>query len=359
MKTTVALALLLVAVAAFGQATSIVDVYPLQGSTGGGDVVLIRLANPPYCDPGPCMFTVLFDRVPARSVSQGPDVLRVITPAHPIGDAEVSLNIGDFVVAKWVYKFRFAGPGAIDSPDPRNYEMVLVPLAVRSDQPVPGAFGSLWTSELWVMNSGDSDVEFFSGYPQCIDFPCGRFPVIPAHSSRLMTFPDDARSAGYLLYVQKGGAENIDFSLRVRDVSRSSENAGTELPVPRIGFEVLQRTTILNVPVEAASRTSLRIYSNANAVHLRVYRMSDSELVTDEDVPMQRGTPQPVPDSHGFPARSLYAQIAPELGEGRYRIEVTTAGSWVFALVTVTNNQTQLVTAISSSRNGRYGIIRL
>ena len=363
----VVLALLVSATTLLAQ-TSIDDVSRSQGSVGGGDVVLVHLVNPPYCDPAACQFTVSFGGVAAQRTEQiSADTLRVITPQHASGNVEVTLSVGPNIVAKYPAFFRFAGMGEIGAPDTYNFEIVVIPLAVGSDAPVPGAFGSMWTTELWVSNSGDADVELFNGYPACSDACRGtRFPVIAAHSSRLVPFKADVTSAGYLFYVQKGGAQNVHFSLRVRDVSRSSDNAGTELPVFRLSaFGSIAPATLLNVPVEETSRTSLRIYGDgALPARLRVFRMADDALIVDEPVAVAPADLKPYGDTLGFPARSEYAQISdlraafPQLAAGRYRIEVTSDAGWLRVLATVTNNSTQLITAIPSQPDERYGEIR-
>ena len=364
--------LLFAATAAFGQATpTISDFSRTQGSVGGGDVVLIRADNLPYCDVAACPFVVSFGGVPARSTGQmSSNLLRVITPAHAPGNVEVTLSVGKTVVATSPYKFRFAGLLDIAAPDIFNYETLLIPIAVGSGTPVEGAFGSRWTTDLWVSNSGDADVEFFNGYPTCPSSTPGclgaRFPVITAHSSRMITFPADVTSAGYLFYVQKGGAENIHVSLRVRDVSRSEENAGTELPLFRVSSsQPTPSATVLNLPVGDVSRTSLRVYTDsALPLRLRIFRMADDALVVDQDIQVVPADQKPYGETHGFPARSEYAQIGDlaatfsEIAADAYRVEVTSTGSWVWVLATVTNNRTQLVTAISSQPVQHYGVIR-
>jgi IPT/TIG domain len=341
---------------------SVVDMSPLQGSTGGGDVVLIRVTNLPVCDPVACPVTVYFDNIPAVETSTGFDGLRAITPPHDSGNAVVTLRFFDKVIATLPWTFRFAGPGEVGAPDTFNFEPVVIPLAVGTI--APGAFGSRWKTELWVSNSADRDVAFFIGYPQCIDLCPRTFPSLAAHAAQLITLgiDGDPTNAGYLFYVQKGGAQNVHFSLRVRDVSRTGENAGTELPVFRIPGFTTNTATLLNVPVEQASRTTLRIYGNsALPVTLRVFSLPGDTLVASFDVPVAPADLRPYGETHGFPARSEYAQIGDlheKIGDGNYRIEVTSDGSWVWALATVTNNTTQLVTAIASTPDQPYGVLR-
>src|SRR5437762_4043240 len=52
-----------------------------------------------------------------------------------------------------------------------EYEKVLVPIVLR--QPLPGAFGSLWTSEFWVRNDGVQrvDVRWYDWCDVCVESP--------------------------------------------------------------------------------------------------------------------------------------------------------------------------------------------
>ena len=353
MSSKFAIAFLFCATAVFAQ-VSIVNVSPAEGSTFGGDVLILHFLNPPFCDPAACQYSVTFgDVAVAPTDAIAFDMLRVVTPPHASGDVEVTLIVNGNVAAKYPIPFRFTAP------DISNYETVLIPLAIGSDTPVPGAFGSRWTTELWVSNTGNNDVELFNGFPSVRE-------VIAAHASRTIALSPDATSAGYLFYVQKGGAENVHFSLRVRDVSRSTENSGTELPVFRhSGFETIPSATILNVPIDDTSRTSLRIYGDGiQPAHLRIVRLPDGAVIVDDSVPVAPADLLPFQENHGFPARSMYAQIGDlraaysQLAAGRYRIEVGTTGSWIWALATTTNNTTQLVTAMSAQAVQPYGEIR-
>jgi len=60
--------LFLVAATASGE-PSVIDISPLQGSTGGGDVVLVRATNLPMCDPVACQFNVYFDNIRAAETA--------------------------------------------------------------------------------------------------------------------------------------------------------------------------------------------------------------------------------------------------------------------------------------------------
>ena len=357
MKTlTLVLFLSLLSTAAFaGQFLEIDSIRPDVGSINGGDLVLIDIRyqlDNPICDPISCeqLVQVYFGDVPARSVVNDRGLLRAITPAHAKGTVPVTVTLLNLTATRYTY--RFVDIQDASKPD-WNYDRVLLPVAVSQAGGVQGAYGSIWKSELWVTNRGEHPVEVFVGDPVCIDpvFCAGKgYPLLaPGQTKQLHVIPN-TQNAAYLVYVQKGGADDVVFSLRVRDVSRTDDNHGTEVPVPREDELHADGATILNVPIDDRSRTALRIYNITGGIQpldvpVKISTL-DGTVVASKTITLQ---PVEIPRTTSFLTYAAYAMLGdlrlefPELPQGTYRIDLEGP---VWGLASVTNNRTQLVTAI-------------
>ena len=356
------LAALAVFFAAFtASAASIVSMTPRLGTIGGGDVVTIivdtPLQNCPICSPPVAIAAVSFGGVPARSISAFDKTITAVTPAHAAGTVDVAVSSGD--VSYGTLPFTFAGyGGAIET---TNYEKVLVPLLLP-DSPVPGAFGAQWSSELWVSNRSQYPVEFFNDITctrvcPALPFPNPPYPrLLPDSAEKFSTGSFDN---GLLYYLQKGGDQAVDFSLHIRDVSRSKENAGTEIGVVRERDFRQGTFEILNVPLDDVSRATLRIYDTdalafASGAQVSILSM-DGQPIVASHVDLAPQVRKPGSDlAKKIPAFAAFGQI-PDIRNqfafiqtgfsDRVRIRITldfNAHGWAF--VSVTNNATQLVT---------------
>lgn len=223
-----------------------------------------------------------------------------------------------------------------------DYERVLVPVAV-SGAPLPGAYGSVWISELWATNKGTQRVELCSA--DCAGKP---FPAIEPGQSLKIAVPADDINAGYQLWLQKGGAQDVTFSLRVRDTSRFDDNHGTEIPVAR-EHEYAENATLVNVPIDSRARTTLRVYADAGTAPSMTVRVEMTSLTGPEILATRtlelRDPAGDLFHAHFGTLGDLRTEF-PNLPEGSYRITIR-APAPTFPLVSVTNNRTQLVTAIA------------
>lgn len=353
---------ILVLLFAFGAAAAEVEidqVTPLVGSVGGGDLVeiFVDLNYVDRCDPAPCYTNpaVFFGEAAAQVLSADRTRIAVLTPAHARGEVAIRIEVERYNVTA-AEKFRYVD--ATDGPSAGNYEQLLVPVAVTG-APLPGAYGSVWVSELWATNSGPRRVELFTSYPTCTTGCAGKaFPAIEPGQSLKLTLPNDGVNAAYLLWVQRGGADDVTFSLRIRDTSRFDDNHGTEIPVARV--EQFQRkATLVNVPIDSRGRTSLRVYTDSGnvpsvTVRVEVTSLAGPEILASRLLELTEPVQEPAL------ARMFHAQHGalgdlrlefPNLPEGAYRITVTSVDPTfvhtLYPLVSVTNNRTQLVTAIA------------
>jgi hypothetical protein len=268
-----------------------------------------------------------------------------------------------FVLTLLVHAASVLGQGHNQAP----YERVLVPILAAEG--VPGAYGSLWGTFLTVRNDSDFDVDV-TPFPTgiCVS-PCGTFDP---HSTSLVGFATPNANGGQFLYVGKPRAGKVSFSLRVQDSSRQSLSWGTTIPVIREKDVSSTRLQILDVPTDKRFRDALRIYDfdtadeSTKLVRVRIGE-SHSELATvDVVVPLISIAHNTFPPAN--PAFAMigslvdtYPQLStvvdPTLPPGnslpprvRILLDAVSPGLRFWGFVTVTNNETQHVTALLPSQ---------
>lgn len=241
-------------------------------------------------------------------------------------------------------------------------EKVLLPVLLNQI-PVPGDRGSRWVTSFWITNNADRPVLVAPYAFGCGVLICEQPPTPPgitfrpAHSA-LLPIP------GVFMFVERGRADEVTFSLRVQDLSRQAETYGTELPVVR-EREWRPRIVLSDVPTSSRFRNLLRIYEfNGNAVvsvKVRIYGISEDRtdpIVEPLDPLLGETTIQLLPISAHYPSMQhpaglfpAYAQIgdlssiASLENHTRVRLEIEAASpSMIWAFVATTNNETQHVT---------------
>jgi hypothetical protein len=238
-------------------------------------------------------------------------------------------------------------------------ERVLLPVAIQGE--VPGAFGSRWVSELVITNTGLTPAEIGGS----IDYGCwGIVPCMPPSlPARATAYPrpellTEGIPAGFLFL--HSGADALAIHLRVQDVSRQAQTWGTEVPVVRESDAFTTVVHLQDVPVTPGFRQLLRIYGfDGGAVRIRVYRIVPTTQFPDRAQPDELlgehavALPSPAFGLKNVPA---YAQIdladlpASDATRVRLEIESATEGLKFWAMVSVTNNETQHVTLITPAR---------
>ena len=154
---------------------------------------------------------------------------------------------------------------------------------------------------------------------------------------------------GHFLVVQKAELGSFAFSLRIRDISRSSENEGTEIPV--VPQDEWRNTPIrlLDVPLNSTSRAALRMFE----MHVEPFSTPVAYVTlrgpgtASLRVELSRDQTE-----YGVLTVPGYATVndlraAAGLPEGSYHVEVVPQNYTGWAFVAVTNNETQVVTAIT------------
>lgn len=217
-----------------------------------------------------------------------------------------------------------------------DFERVLVPISVGR---VPGAHGTLWSTELWYRNDGDVPVAMF---PLAIsDFvpTIGRSEFLP-----IGNFPPEA--PGQILFISRTGGARVQFDLRLFNLAEPRGSWGTKIPVVR-ERQFADAISLINVPTASAFRCALRIYGlpagplRTATVRVRIYS-NDERLLSSREMLIA-----------GWP---LYGQVLsladafPEIRHvDRVRVEVESADSQVeiWAFVAVVSNDTQSVALVT------------
>lgn len=252
-----------------------------------------------------------------------------------------------------------AGPLAAQTP---TYEKVLLP--VVADEPLPGAFGSSWTTDIWILNTGPGllgvdGIAWTCFLPECSSPPA----LTPGVTFRPRILAASEGLQGTFVHPVAGFADWLSFGLRFRDTSRQSQTWGTELPAVRERSFRSDKVSLIDIPLTAGFRQVLRIYEldareRQASVRVRMYRIAPENrepngtpdpLLGESTIGLQFPSPR-IPDAHpGYAAVSDLSTIAPLGNAERVRLEIepVTPGLRLWAFVTVVNNETQHATVIT------------
>ncbi|MGZ5463863.1 MAG: IPT/TIG domain-containing protein [Thermoanaerobaculia bacterium] len=347
---------LLVSAGALAQAPVIHSITPDSGPDTGGTSVVITgddLHTAVACLL-PCPPRVAFGEIEVDAVEVSDHQLNVTTPAHPAGVVDVTVTIPgrDPVVVEDGFTFLEGVESA--------WERVLLPIDLSGL--VHGANGTQWSTDFWMHNSGPVAVSI-------ADRVCPAGETCPAVVPLTLTleaghslhnpddfFQPDRSNPSQLLYVSREGARDVAMGLRVADVSRHALNGGTDLPVIR-DDEFLTRTAqLFNVPLDGQTfRLLLRVYDitySEASYAVRFYPSGEGVEGPVYGTTLTAKTPGIGP----FRPEAAYAELDithllqlrlawPQ--SARIEIQPLTPGSRYWAVVSLTNNETQLVTLVT------------
>lgn len=298
----------------------------------------------------PCPTTVTFGNVTVPLKSESDSRLLVIAPAHPPGTVNLVLNVAGKVIEPIPFTF------TADADD--AYAVGLVPVHVEGI--LHGAFGAQWKTDLWMRNSGLTDIEiapWTCGTQVCpAVFPLRTY-LGPGRSLRNLPPLDSAADGNpsRLVYIPRNVAANVSFSLRFADVSRAALDGGVELPVIREQELLGDTAQLFNVPLGRSFRVMLRVYElsyGSSRFLVKVYPQSESDEASVHQLELTATSNESGP----FRSKAAYTQfdITGLLSESKAwpetaRIEVTplTPGSNFWAFASITNNDTQIVTLVT------------
>lgn len=216
-----------------------------------------------------------------------------------------------------------------------TFERVLLPVSVSS---VPGAFGTLWSTELWYRNN--------STYPVII-YPLAVSDHVPSmnRTEFLRVFTSPNYDPSQIINVERNGIDDVQFDLRLFNRSDPRANFGTKLPVVR-EHEFRDVVSLINVPTAADFRSALRIYalpdeSFAGETVLVQIFSNEERLLVAAELPFNGGP--------RYAAVLSLADAYPEIRPAdRVRVRVeSNSGRKIWAFVGVTSNTTQEVSIVT------------
>lgn len=280
------------------------------------------------------------------------------TEMYAVAPLQTNVRTVDIIVRGEGYEYVVSSGFTYVSDD--EYEAVLIPITTR--QAVPGAHGSLWQSEVRLVNrSGLTLVPGIDFFPTADAAPVPPNRVItPAF---VMPRPDVDDPPTVLLFVRSELLPSIAFQARTRDLSRSTETWGTEIPVVR-ARDMKTTFTLLDVPMRDGFRQMLRLYIPEYAGCCGaavIFYSPEGEVLGGRSVPMAHpdgsigGLAQPpyvLEGSRQLMLQPAYGQLdlqtVPELrGHDTIWMFVQTSAQRIWGFVSVTNDATQHVTTIT------------
>ena len=339
--------ILLFTAAAFTAAAqpTITAITPSNAPAAGGEQITITgtgFSTCEICSP-PIPPQVFFGGTPAQSTQLvNSTTLRVIVPAHLPGTASVSVQQHNgFTTSQNAFTFT----GEITD----AFDRILLPLFTG---PVNGAFGSRFITELRLANTSSVEqATLFGLLPVCHLSACifvnpleDPYAIEPGGQHMSGHFEHRGDPAAFL-YIPKS-SPRIEANLRVYDESRSAFNFGTELPVVYDREFTNDPIRLMGVPLDPRFRNTLRIYSTEEtAVTVTIGNVSQQVLVAGGRTLID-------------PAYAQFSNFPIGTGEVDVVITPNTAippfppfqPAKVWAFISVTNNDTQLITTISPQR---------
>ncbi|HXI12043.1 MAG TPA: IPT/TIG domain-containing protein [Thermoanaerobaculia bacterium] len=341
-------------------------IAPASSPVTGGTLVTItgdRLRV--ECATGLCRGpAVSFGSVSATVVANDEHSITVIAPPHSVGSVDIFLMRAFDGHAAAVASQAFTYQPKTGK---FSYERFLIPTLIQEPAGLPGAFGSLWQTVLTIFDPYGPQMRATQSPDADCAIPCISQATGMAYATPVFSVGPGGSAFLYLerapqaLFPDVSGAEQFFANLRVRDLSRQSQTAGTEIPLVRDRNAKVRVINLLNVPTDRRFRRKVRVFEfegiNGTAVLATLYskapgiglplgtkRLTLSGATINED---------------GYVTRPAAAEfdITPEefpmlVGEDNIRVELTTTAfpttaTRIWGYVTIVNNETQHVTLVT------------
>ncbi len=320
--------------------------FVLKPSFGfAGTQVLIDVRDHGACAIFPCALPeVTFGGVKSGTVEVTPHGdIAAVAPAHAPGLVDVVVTDRDGKKTTATQAFLYPDLQADLSAE---HERIVYPIAFRG----PGAHGSDWRTENVILNRGPIEVPTIPTLVTPIITPPGPEPL-QAGQRRVLDTVD--RDGGLLFFIPRGMDSWLSYSSHIFDRSRRATDAGTELRVVH-EKQAAAELSILNVPLTAESRQTLRIYDldaidgREVVIEVRVEGKTPVILTATLENRIVCVTTPCYPHHPTYAVLNLdgipsvrNAGIADIVIRGR------TKDALLWAFVSVTNNDTQHVTTFS------------
>jgi hypothetical protein len=246
---------------------------------------------------------------------------------------------------------------ALDDTNGDGYVSLLVPIALSNSlQRVPGAHGTLWTTDLWFRNG--STYGFNNLQPPAICMPA--CPVgAPAGYTGPLSGIETNNGFGAMLHVPAPASGGFEVTARLLELSRQSQPTGVEIPVIGEGQFFTSERWLLAVPSSPQVRSALRVWDPRAKEGTTLFVdfigadgtvLASTMLRPGDDPKIQH--PGPSPSKVPTVAASLdLTSEFPVLQEQEHfhvRIRPAQEGREYWAMVSVTHNVTQHVLLITA-----------
>jgi hypothetical protein len=177
-------------------------------------------------------------------------------------------------------------------------EMALLPVAIFHE-PVEGAHGSRWIAEFRVFNSGHQTIVLNYLRHLCLNIsPCIMGELVDPNQVNVseggniegIVVTADEPSA--IVNYDRSASSSLHFQLRIRDLSRDSEDFGVELPVVRESELLTGSVHLPDVPVRAPFRSMVRVYDMhhaATSARVRIFDQASGTPVAERTVTLLPG----------------------------------------------------------------------
>lgn len=233
--------------------------------------------------------------------------------------------------------------GLLVIPDARaqTTERVFIPVLASH---LPGAGGSVWQTDLWVANRTDQPIVY--SIAACTQACC--CDEINTIRPQSIAIRGDDRPTGRWIGIP--GANTVLIEARFRDLSRNASSAGVELPIVSETDFRSDEVNLVSIPRDPRFRVNLRIYGLETAGPVVVEQLDASgQLLRTDQVSLAappNGLYGLLPSYAQLPVVSTEAESSPF----RIRIRPIFSGLHIWALASVTNNETSEVTIIQPAR---------
>lgn len=237
-------------------------------------------------------------------------------------------------------------------------EVMLVPIVTESGSPVPGAYGTLWTTELWVHNTTPAVMQL-----QPVGggggFPPGHVTIQDGYLGPVALDQFHPSGGGALLAIHKSYAPDVYLWNRFVELTRRADPLGVAVPVIRERDFFTAESEFLAVPAGAGVRSAIRVYNprrlpvapllvdvigeSGNLLRTLTLNPGNDPVISD---PNKEYVP-------GYDAILDVPAAVPEVRGGdvyHVRIRPQAAGTEYWAMVSVTDNETQQVLIITSHK---------
>ena len=328
---------------AFADAPTITGITPASGPTSGGTQVTITGTGfssecVPHFNCGyPKVFFGIVEAPAVQMVNE--TTLLVTTPKNlPL---TVPVRVTNAVEpAPQQLAFTFNGPV------PDTFVRFLLPTFTG---PVRGANGSEFHTEFRanVSRTTSRPVRVFGLQPECqlLCVPTESTPYEITLENPLE--PHDVSQNGTparFLYIHATDVDYFSPNLRVFDVSRDADNYGTEMPVVHQREFSEEQLTMLGVPSDPRFRNTLRVYNVRFLPMVVTMRINGGEGVQ---------IVVPAATSIFNPGVAVYSDFPHNVGPMTVTLDQPASPGNeefrepVWAFLTVTNNDTQLITTVT------------